>query len=737
MMKKILPLTILVFLVPANAFSQGEWTKYYVTNLIRDIDVDGDFVWCTTESGIVRWDTRDSTFMKFTGDDIAGDIGIPCGAFWSPIGVDSHHNIWAYAADHLIRFDGVKWKQLDWNVSIYDMALGNDGSAWVVLANGLVGRYTADSPDRLTLCEFDFKGNNIAIDSKNTVWITRRITSDDDTGGLVKYDGVTIEYIGVEDGLPDKMITDVYVDHLDNVWVGFKNGIAMFDGTQWVSYMNPELLQDLSIYDIEVAQDGSVWMSDLRRLLNMRNGLWEEHIPPSDIRFDRIRNLEIDGNGIIWCSSYAGLLRYNGESWSVWKEPLGPLNNPVQQLFIDSKNRKWFYGHAGYRDGISYYDNGEWHHFYEDETGEASLRAVAEDDYGTIWFSNSTTRLSQYERGQWILHVAEPISTIIPVNNLIWVGGSNGVCNFDGYTWTYIPTDIISAAYNSAVDSSNNIWFGNGKNLVMYDGVSWTKYRVSVGSEFLVADGNDGVWVGGVISDDHILRFSDGVWVDHTEFYGAPMGLRFLQLDNDNVIWAGTNDTIWSYDGLEWVRHGEFFTPSDDGYRIRLMAVGPDNTKYFVYNVNSSVVRYDGKEWKSLDCQGLGGIQCIDVDHDGTVWVGTNEGVASYRDNTSTIIEDIDNEPVTLAIEGNYPNPFNPETTIAFSLPEAGRVTFDVYNIAGQKVRTLESGTMSTGQHETVWNGLDDSGAALASGVYFGVLRQGEIVTSNRMLLMK
>ena len=89
------------------------------------------------------------------------------------------------------------------------------------------------------------------------------------------------------------------------------------------------------------------------------------------------------------------------------------------------------------------------------------------------------------------------------------------------------------------------------------------------------------------------------------------------------------------------------------------------------------------------------------------------------------------------ALEGNYPNPFNPETTIAFSTKESGRVSLDIYNIKGQKVRTLLNDHRDAGSHKVVWDGKDDNGKSVASGVFFYRMKSGKYSSTKKMILMK
>jgi hypothetical protein len=85
----------------------------------------------------------------------------------------------------------------------------------------------------------------------------------------------------------------------------------------------------------------------------------------------------------------------------------------------------------------------------------------------------------------------------------------------------------------------------------------------------------------------------------------------------------------------------------------------------------------------------------------------------------------------------NYPNPFNPTTTINYQLSENSNVTLSVYNIKGQKVKTLISDQLTAGAHSVVWNGDDDSGKSVGSGIYFYKLKAGDFQKVKKMILLK
>jgi len=93
--------------------------------------------------------------------------------------------------------------------------------------------------------------------------------------------------------------------------------------------------------------------------------------------------------------------------------------------------------------------------------------------------------------------------------------------------------------------------------------------------------------------------------------------------------------------------------------------------------------------------------------------------------------------PTTFSLDQNYPNPFNPTTTISFSLPKAGKVTLEVYNILGERVRILVNEEKPAGIHQIVWNGTDKNGVPVSSGIYLYKLTTESFTEVKRMTYLK
>ena len=103
-----------------------------------------------------------------------------------------------------------------------------------------------------------------------------------------------------------------------------------------------------------------------------------------------------------------------------------------------------------------------------------------------------------------------------------------------------------------------------------------------------------------------------------------------------------------------------------------------------------------------------------------------------------TLADDV-SIPLENHLSGNYPNPFNPMTTIKYGLKEKADVRLEIYNSKGQKVRTLIDENQSAGYHNITWNGKDDNGRATSSGIYFYKLKTGDgkFSSTKKMILMK
>ncbi len=94
-------------------------------------------------------------------------------------------------------------------------------------------------------------------------------------------------------------------------------------------------------------------------------------------------------------------------------------------------------------------------------------------------------------------------------------------------------------------------------------------------------------------------------------------------------------------------------------------------------------------------------------------------------------------EPYMFSLEQNHPNPFNPETVIAYTLGAPGVARIDIFNVSGQRVRTLVDGFISRGHHEAIWDGRDHNGKKVSAGMYLYRLRAGSFIDTRKMTIVQ
>jgi len=116
-------------------------------------------------------------------------------------------------------------------------------------------------------------------------------------------------------------------------------------------------------------------------------------------------------------------------------------------------------------------------------------------------------------------------------------------------------------------------------------------------------------------------------------------------------------------------------------------------------------------------------------------------GQQFYMDDLCVILDHASDVPLAAngeaQLQANYPNPFNPSTTLRFSLGQAGHVRLAIVDVAGRRLATLVDGLREAGDHQMVWNGRDDSGRRAASGLYFVRLEVGEQIAIRKIALLK
>lgn len=168
-----------------------------------------------------------------------------------------------------------------------------------------------------------------------------------------------------------------------------------------------------------------------------------------------------------------------------------------------------------------------------------------------------------------------------------------------------------------------------------------------------------------------------------------------------------------------------------------------NDTLYALDGANGSVLLARGMNSGELqgatlanvmpDMDNNGSYEILGADDSGKIVAlsgGVNTPVA-IKDNTAQVV------PEKFTLSQNYPNPFNPVTDIEYSIAKPGKFSINIYNILGQRVKTLIDDYHPAGNFSVQWDGLDNTGRAVGSGVYFYTLAGNNIKLTKKMILMK
>jgi len=303
--------------------------------------------------------------------------------------------------------------------------------------------------------------------------------------------------------------------------------------------------------------------------------------------------------------------------------------------------------------------------------------------------------------------------------------------DWEGLTITRERT-YIYCAYGIEIGGSgpNLLWSAQAQNA----GGSWANsgwsnnsYRVLIeGSKIATGGSNIVLKLLGRTSGEYKLNRVSLVARDGTTLNGIDGTFQQVTFGGswDEGVTVPENTTI-SSDPVSFN-----LAPSEDVFLTFWGPAGYPTTYRTGGTVSQSWI-VDGTDYSStIDWEGLS----ISRERNYIYCAHSIEAMVS-RSNLSLAL--ISETPASFSLLQNYPNPFNPETNIQFQLPEAAEVQLKIYNLLGQEVRTLVNENHEAGFHTVYWDGKNNNGDLVASGVYVYVIRANQYTEVKKMMLMK
>ncbi|MCF7802713.1 MAG: PQQ-binding-like beta-propeller repeat protein [Candidatus Marinimicrobia bacterium] len=423
-----------------------------------------------------------------------------------------------------------------------------------------------------------------------------------------------------------------------------------------------------------------------------------------------------------------------------------------------------------------------------DETGEVnwtlytggeirSTTTVSGDS--VIYVGSSDTRLYAFDltgNFRWDLPMGGEItaSPALDAQGNLYVGTNTNriykVTPNGTPEWNIITGDSIHAS--AAVDEEGDIYIGSDDGTLyalQADGtIQWrlnTDGRVRSSAAF---DSAGNIYVG---SDDGKLYSLTPEGEDRWAFQTAGPVRSSPVIDGQNCIYFGSGDStiycvsdsgtlVWETDvdapvygtgGLS--PNGNFYIGSQNG-KLHVLTTAGDYQWYFQTQgplVAPPLITSTGRMYIGSDEGTIygfadisaGGFQKTTDAHFAGYWP-TFQGNNARTGNLADIVTAVDPEegdqsalPQQFTLSQNFPNPFNPTTTLKYGLPQDADVRLVIYDLAGRKVKTLVQEQQSAGWHQVSWGGTGQFGQSVSTGVYFYRLEAGEFVDVKKMVFMK
>ena len=674
---------ILAFTVVSAASAWDFWPGGKVT---RDVLIDNGIVWTVGDYGVCRWDPSDLSYTHMPGlflDGVSECLSIDS---------DRKGGVWVGCSEaRIAHYDAGsdKWEiyynQIDESFiypdrrpgNINAVACDNNGTVWMSGAN-------------LWLVSFDgvtWKGwrpvdsyiyviYDIVIDNNDTKWFTAN-----DEYKINKFDGAAFhEYYADVQEVPE--CRHLTVAHDGSVWLcgtgGWSPGKDIWqvvDG-HWTSMGNP---MGSAASCCAADDNDSVWIGSNEGIAVYRDGLWEKFA--ADEWPDSVSVNSIDvSDGSVWAGTNDGLTRYDWrgfESASVE----GPVESGVVAIAESYDGSHWM------GSPLVCFDGESWHHY------DLECTACAFDRTGGLWVgSNNFIRRFDADGNATVKYRSSGssdnyITGIVVDGTIVWIATSNAVLRYTGGIWsrfTYNTQDGLSGFHvrGIAVDSKGVLWVATEEGVTWYDGVTWRKYTV--------ADG---------------LPSKD---------------ITAVTVDGRNRAWAGTPDGVACIDGDNITSYDIYDGLLDN--EVTCIETSPSGEVWI--GSPHGITIYDGVSWRAkLPGRDMWGSRVLSLcfDRGGDVWVGTDVGVNRLSPDNTDKREHVESNAIASSLNA-WPNPSNAGITLRYTLDVSSEVHLDVYNLAGQRITTLISGTQAAGDHAIYWDGTSHRGDYVASGLYIARL---------------
>ena len=749
-LKKYFPfiLSLVFFNALTNtSISQSYWKNLYNGKSITNIVSKGKELWAGTSSGLANINLENDEIKLYDKSHFNQIKNLPhpllinqdgelvfnyqrsgllffnknsIHGFGSPtinsIVEDKEKQIWAGFS-----YGGIEMYEIGYNQVVCKLILNKKNSP---LPSNNIVKMMQDKKDNLWIATYEYD----AYDTLNA--------------GIAKFDGKNWEVFTKKNApFETNQITSLTIDKSNNIWVGTeKRNIYKYDGKIWSSFEINSISKSVKtvlVSSMAVDSSNNIWVGTLFNGLHCFNGTsWKAYDAGNcSLESSFIYSIEVDYRGRVWVGTEIGLYKYEGGDFK--EVHTGNFNLPSQRFrdaLKDSKENIWFIA----------------------------------DDYGSPYpyqTSKTTCGIVKYNGNSFsFFPVSELIgkpymvySITIDYSDNLWIAVNNGLIKYDGKNWIQFSTGfpIGFQAESMCTDYYGNIWMGESDGTISkFDGKNYFAFstnQYAYKTKWISTLYFDGTHIYAGDSDSDALLKIDPL-KSKTNLANEKINLPFNQVssvvrDNKGVLWVSSYEKgIARYVNSNW----ELLNRNNSGLlseKVSSIYLTDDKKLIFGCRESASFPKtlggisiFDGINWKNYSYDNtdlvMSFINSVITDNNNNIWSIGYPGVSIMNSVEPDIAWKEKNSTETQLFQ-NFPNPFNNQTLIKYSLPEKSIVSISIYNSIGKLVRTMESVEKEKGTYFEYWDARDDTGQVLPSGVYFCKLVTNSSVLSKKMLFLK
>ena len=640
--------------------------------------------------------------------------------------------------------DGITWTErgsIHGTISSIAFNSMDEAYAGVIGSNEGLYRSTNNGDDWITIWEEDYV-NKIEVDQEDYLYVAT-----ENSGVLRSIDGgLNWDHLGLQ----DFRVRTIEIQNDSILWAGtYQNGIFMrgFWENRWhhVGTINP------SIYSIGKSTINDYYVAtnvDIYRYIYGDSSWVSCNIAPflySELVIDEQDNIFVarrngGNNGIYWSTDY-------GESWDqlLSQNYISSLVlRDESELWVGVRNNPW--GGKIWRST----DKGQTWTSYLDNYGVNSIEIsrdgiifAGQDDGILRSTDNGLTWMRILEQGAVIAIICNDNGDIIAADDGQIIRSSD-----NGDTWIY--EDSLNSTINSfAIDSEGHLYAAasnSGVYISLDDGSRWSKLRSDLSYNFaysLYVDSDDFVYSGHLYTwprSDKLLLQSKGVASDLIRVWPG-------DLDNNGIVEAA--DIIPLI--VHWNENCEPRQETDFGWYAHVDLLWEDIPDSWYADANGDgIVEIQDFLAICINWQLTHDTYSPRINYD-------NLDLSLYKERAHLIYKQVKNStdgaeyeiklyledfldimrPTDFLLYSPYPNPFNSSITINYDIPNESAVELSVFNILGREVRNLGAGEKSPGEYSIIWDGLDNSGKPISSGLYFIRLKADNYEKYKKTILLK